>query len=296
MHGRPIERPRGAARAGPRARRSARPWRGRGCSAGRVDGEVAVLRVRVARRRGRAWARSSRSRASVAPLGRFDAYQRRRGAGAARRGDRAAADRRAARRRRRARRRRPPARRGRAGARAARAGGGAAARDGARPGRAAGATTCATTSSAPGLAHVLAVSGQNVMLLATLVLAAGAVFGLPLRTRLLRRARARGALRAAHGRRPVDPARGRDGRRRPRRRARGAAGAPLVRARARRGGDARAEPARGRASPAGSSRSPPSSRCWRSRRRCAACSPAGCPGRSPTSPRSRSPPRSGRRR
>jgi competence protein ComEC len=36
-----------------------------------------------------------------------------------------------------------------------------------------------------GLAHVLAVSGQNVMLLATLVLGAGAVFGIPLRTRLL---------------------------------------------------------------------------------------------------------------
>ena len=36
-----------------------------------------------------------------------------------------------------------------------------------------------------GLAHVLAVSGQNVMLLATLVLAAGAGLGLPLRTRLL---------------------------------------------------------------------------------------------------------------
>ena len=36
-----------------------------------------------------------------------------------------------------------------------------------------------------GLAHILAVSGQNVMLLATLVLALGAVTGLPLRGRLL---------------------------------------------------------------------------------------------------------------
>jgi competence protein ComEC len=36
-----------------------------------------------------------------------------------------------------------------------------------------------------GLAHVLAVSGQNVMLLATLVLAAGALFGVGLRSRLL---------------------------------------------------------------------------------------------------------------
>jgi competence protein ComEC len=36
-----------------------------------------------------------------------------------------------------------------------------------------------------GLAHILAVSGQNVMLLAALVLFAGATFGVPLRTRLL---------------------------------------------------------------------------------------------------------------
>ena len=36
-----------------------------------------------------------------------------------------------------------------------------------------------------GLAHILAVSGQNVMLLATLVLAAGAVFGIGLRARLV---------------------------------------------------------------------------------------------------------------
>ncbi|HEX5621288.1 MAG TPA: ComEC/Rec2 family competence protein [Solirubrobacteraceae bacterium] len=36
-----------------------------------------------------------------------------------------------------------------------------------------------------GLAHVLAVSGQNVMLLATLVLGAGALFGIPLRARLV---------------------------------------------------------------------------------------------------------------
>ena len=36
-----------------------------------------------------------------------------------------------------------------------------------------------------GLAHVLAVSGQNVMLLATLVLGAGALFGIPFRARLV---------------------------------------------------------------------------------------------------------------
>ncbi|MDA0141477.1 ComEC/Rec2 family competence protein [Solirubrobacter deserti] len=38
---------------------------------------------------------------------------------------------------------------------------------------------------ASGLAHILAVSGQNVILLAALVLAAGALFGLPIRARLL---------------------------------------------------------------------------------------------------------------
>ena len=41
-----------------------------------------------------------------------------------------------------------------------------------------------------GLAHVLAVSGQNVMLLATLVLGAGAVAGIGLRDTAAARARA----------------------------------------------------------------------------------------------------------
>src|SRR5207237_3971145 len=36
-----------------------------------------------------------------------------------------------------------------------------------------------------GLSHLLAVSGQNVVLLATLVLAVGALFGVPLRPRLV---------------------------------------------------------------------------------------------------------------
>ena len=67
----------------------------------------------------------------------------------------------------------------------ARAGGGAAARHGARRGRAADARTSGTTSSASGLAHILAVSGQNVMLLAALVLGACALAGVPLRARLL---------------------------------------------------------------------------------------------------------------
>ena len=75
-------------------------------------------------------------------------------------------------------------------------------------------------------------------------------------------------LRAARGRRAVDPARGRDGRRGPRRRARGPSGAALVRAaargRARRSRSTRAR----RASPAGSCRSPPSPRCCSARRRC----------------------------
>ena len=138
-----------------------------------------------------------------------------------------------------------------------------------------------------GLAHVLAVSGQNVMLLATLVLRPGALLG-PRRcaSRLLVRARAGRALRPAHRRRAVDPARGRDGRGRPRRRARRPAGAPLVRARARRRGHARAQPARvGRAGLAALVR-----RRRRAARAGAAAArrarPRGCPGRSPTSPRS----------
>ena len=71
----------------------------------------------------------------VAPLGKYDAFQRRRGAHAALEADRLRADRgRPGRCGRRAR-RRAPAGRGRARPRAARGGGGAAARHGARPGR-----------------------------------------------------------------------------------------------------------------------------------------------------------------
>ena len=97
-----------------------------------------------------------------------------------------------------------------------------------------------------GLAHILAVSGQNVMLLAALVLAACALTGVPLRARLLLAAARDRGLRPARGRRPVDPARGRDGDRRASRCARRQAGAALVRAPARRRGHARAQPARGR--------------------------------------------------
>ena len=147
-----------------------------------------------------------------------------------------------------------------------------------------------------GLAHLLAVSGQNVMLLAILVLAAAGVVGLPLRARLalalllvaayvplagggpsIQRAGVMGAagLVAALAGRPAS-----------RWYALGLAAAatlalnPLARAR----------------SPAGSSRSRRSSRCWRWRRRCASCSRGGCPARSRTPPRSRSPPPPARRR
>ena len=97
-----------------------------------------------------------------------------------------------------------------------------------------------------GLAHLFAVSGQNVLLLCTLVLALGALAGVPLRMRLVAAHRARRDLRAARRRRPVDPARGGDGHRRPRRRAGRAPGLALVCARARGGRHARPQPARRR--------------------------------------------------
>ena len=160
----------------------------------------------------------------IAPLGQYDAYQRRRGAQAALEVDRwrATGDvawwpfRRAG--------RRAAARRGRARAGARRR----------RRRRCSPGWCSARTSGSPndvrtdfkrsGLAHLLAVSGQNVVLLAMLVLGAGMALGLPLRARLARGARARRAVRAAGGRRAVDPARGRDGRRGARGRARRPAG------------------------------------------------------------------------
>jgi competence protein ComEC len=150
---------------------------------GPADGEVVVLRVRD---------RSARPevgeivavQGKVAPLGLFDAYQRRRGAGAAlevaelrRTGER---------------------RGGLAGVvdavrRRAEAGLVRGLRDDEAAllrGMVLGqderlADDVRDDFKRSGLAHVLAVSGQNVMLLATLVLAAGALVGLPLRTRLL---------------------------------------------------------------------------------------------------------------
>ena len=274
-------------RAGPRARPPRRrprplagstaPWRGCACPrprgpaarrARRVAGRRygarprrrrAALRAALAdaareRRDGRRappWPRSARSwpcRGRIAPLGTYDAYQRRRGAQAALEVDRVAGDRacgaeacrvRSTRMRRR---------------------GGARARRGLRrPRRRCCAAWCsARTSGSPrtsatdfersGLAHLLAVSGQNVVLLAMLVLGAGRRCGLALRARLGAALRARRAVRAARRRRAVDPARGRDGRRRARRRARRPAGVALVRAGARGRGDAGRQPARRRAS------------------------------------------------
>jgi competence protein ComEC len=151
---------------------------------GAVDGEVAVLRVRERRGRWPGVGDIVAVEGAVAPLGRFDAYQRRRGATAAvdvsslrttgeRRGGVA----------------------GVVDAARRRAEGGLArglADDEAAllRGMVLGQDERLTDDvrdafERSGLAHVLAVSGQNVMLLATLVLAAGAVFGLPLRTRLL---------------------------------------------------------------------------------------------------------------
>jgi competence protein ComEC len=150
---------------------------------GPVDGEVVVLRVRGAG----PWPEVGEIvvvEGEVAPLGLFDAYQRRRGAGAAlevselrRTGER---------------------RGGLAGVvdtvrRRAEAGLVRGLRDEEAAllrGMVLGqderlADDVRDEFKRSGLAHVLAVSGQNVMLLATLVLAAGGLVGAPLRTRLL---------------------------------------------------------------------------------------------------------------
>jgi competence protein ComEC len=149
-------------------------------------GEQAVLRIRSAPPRG-GWpgvGEIAGLRGEIAPLGRFDAYQRRRGAFAAI--DAFALWRTGARR-----------------------GGLAGVLDSARRRAESGlerglhapeaallrgmvlgqderiADAVRTDFQRSGLAHILAVSGQNVMLLATLVLAAGALTGLGLRARLL---------------------------------------------------------------------------------------------------------------
>ena len=159
-------RPRGAGRPAARRSRAVARRRGRGRARGGRAPAVRRARRRRAALRGR-----------VAPLGDVDAYQRRRGAHAALDVASWCGDRRARAagspggstrvRERRGRRR---SARG-----LPRAGGGAAARHGARAGRGARRGRRATTSSASGLAHLLAVSGQNVLLLALLVLAACAV-------------------------------------------------------------------------------------------------------------------------
>jgi competence protein ComEC len=152
---------------------------------GPAPGEQAVVRIRA--RRGRPWpgvGEVVRLRGTVTPLGRFDAYQRRRGALAAL--DAVSLDRAGRRRggipgaldavRRRAEqgldRGLPPPEaallRGMVLGQDERLGD--AVRD---------------DFQRSGLAHILAVSGQNVMLLATLVLALGALTGLALRGRLV---------------------------------------------------------------------------------------------------------------
>jgi competence protein ComEC len=155
---------------------------------GAVDGEVAVLRIRSGwGGRGGAWPGVGEIVAvsgDVAPLGVFDAYQRRRGATAAvevsaalptgeRRGGLVGV---------------VDAARRRAEAGLARGlpDGEAALVRGMVLGQDERLTDDVRDDfERSGLAHVLAVSGQNVMLLATLALAAGAALALPLRTRLL---------------------------------------------------------------------------------------------------------------
>ena len=153
---------------------------------GPARGEVAVLRVRADAHPG-AWPGVGEVVAvegEVAPLGRFDSYQRRRGADAAIDVARLRAT-------------------------GARRGGVAGVVDAARRRAEQGLTRGLPEERAAlvlgmvlgqderldervrddfersGLAHVLAVSGQNVMLLATLVLAVGAVLGIGLRARLV---------------------------------------------------------------------------------------------------------------
>ncbi len=153
---------------------------------GPARGEVAVLRVRADAHAG-AWPGVGEIVAvegEVAPLGAFDAYQRRRGADAAVDVDRL---------------RLTGERRG------GLAGLVDAARRRAERGLARGLReeqaallrgmvlgqderldeSVRDEFERSGLAHILAVSGQNVMLLATLILAAGAVFGIGLRARLV---------------------------------------------------------------------------------------------------------------
>jgi competence protein ComEC len=154
-------------------------------SGGPAPGEVVVLRVRGDSHPGQ-WPGVGEIVAvagTVAPLGRYDAYQRRRGAAAALEV---------------ARLRRTGARRGGVAGvvDAARRRAEEALARGLPPPRAALlrgmvlgqdeelADATREDFKRSGLAHVLAVSGQNVMLLATLVLAVGAVTGLGLRARL----------------------------------------------------------------------------------------------------------------
>ena len=168
---------------------------------------------------------------------------------------------------------------GRARARAAAGGGVAAARDGARAGRAAVGGRADGLPAVGPRASARGVGARTSCCWRCSRSARGWWPACALRRAAGAGARARRALRAAGGRRAVDPAGGGDGRRRARRRARGAAGVALVRARAGRRRHARAQPAgvgRGRA---GSSRSPPSSGCSRSRRAGArGCAGRGVPG------------------
>jgi competence protein ComEC len=153
---------------------------------GAAAGEVAVVRVRPAAHAGR-WPPTGAVVAlvgRVVPLGRYDAFQRRRGAGAAIDADRldATGERRGG----------PAGELDRVRERAERG-----LESGLPPPDAALlrgmilgqderlAEEVRDEFQASGLAHILAVSGQNVMLLAVLVMAAGAIVGAGLRARLM---------------------------------------------------------------------------------------------------------------
>ena len=142
---------------------------------------------------------------------------------------------------------------------------GAAARDGARRGRARSPTPPATTGATPGLAHLLAVSGQNVMLLAALALPVLMLAGAGPRARLAALAVLIARLRAARGSGPVAPAR---------RASWGSAGSPRWRPPGRRRAGTRCCSPRPRRSPGTRAPGPTPAGSSRSRR-----SPGSSPGR-----------------
>ena len=264
MHGEPRRIARGPARAAarpwrrplrrarPPARRPGRARAGRPAGARRGRRRAAATRRRraraaaagAARRGARRSATSCSSPGGWRRSGVYDAYQRRRNAHAAIDASRVVGDRRATRRARWAR-----STRCAGAARQGSSGGSRAPEAALLRGMVLGEDERLTEEvrdefQRSGLAHILAVSGaERDAARRRWSSGACALFGVPLRARLVLAGGADRDLRAARRRWAVDPARRSDGRRRARRRARRAARTAVVRAPARRGRDARAQPA-----------------------------------------------------